>query len=51
VDAANKTRLPRQRPSGDRKTNFRLVIYSRNSTNREDGFQVLSDKTASVYFS
>ena len=36
VDAANKTRLPRQRPSGDRKTNFRLVIYSRNSTNRED---------------
>ena len=40
VDAANKTRLPRQRPSGDRKTNFRLVIYTRNSTNREDSAKI-----------
>jgi len=35
VDKANKNWLPQQRPMTDRKTNFRLTIYSHSSTNPE----------------
>jgi len=33
VDKSNKNWLPWQRPLGGRKTNCRLIIYSRSSTN------------------
>jgi len=35
VDKANKNWLPRQRPLKDRKTNFRLIMYSHISINPE----------------
>jgi len=36
VDKTNKNWLPRQRPLRDRKTNFRLIIYSLSSTNPDN---------------
>jgi len=36
VGKTNKNWLAWQRPLMDRKTNFRLIIYSRSSTNRDN---------------
>jgi len=36
VDKTNKSWLPWQRPLMDRKTNFRLIVYSRSSTKPEN---------------
>jgi len=40
MDKTNKNWLPRQRPSSDRKTTFRLIIYSHSSTNQENSAKI-----------
>jgi len=40
MDKTNKNWLPRQRPSSDRKTKFRLIIYSHSSTNQENSVKI-----------